>query len=91
MMAEPSASNSPFGSSPRKLTSLHYTGSRASSRVPARIRIKVLHTVIWLFFVVCVLGIPIAAARGQFPLAAVLSALVLGACVILALNHGTCP
>jgi hypothetical protein len=55
------------------------------------IQIKLLHTAVWIFFVVCIFGIPIAAWRRQFFLAAVLSALVWIECIVLAVNHGRCP
>ena len=60
---------------------------------PARglILIKLLHTAVWLFFVGCILAIPVAAACRQFVWAAVLSGLVLLECAILAVNHCRCP
>ncbi|BDC52258.1 hypothetical protein F183_A45730 [Bryobacterales bacterium F-183] len=53
--------------------------------------IKVLHTVVWAFFAGCIVWIPVAAARQQFGLAAILSGVVLFECLILALNRGRCP
>ncbi len=54
-------------------------------------RIKLLHTAIWVFFVACIAGIPVAAATRQFSWAALLSALVIAECAVLALNRGRGP
>ena len=53
--------------------------------------IKLLHTVAWLFFAGCIVGIPIAGARRQFLWAAVLTGLVLVECAVLAVNRCRCP
>ena len=53
--------------------------------------VKLLHTVIWLFFVACIVAIPIAGGRRQFLEWAVLTGLVLVECAVLAVNHGRCP
>jgi len=53
--------------------------------------IKLLHTVIWLFFAGCILAIPLAAYQSQFFRVAVLSGMVLMECAVLALNRGRCP
>ena len=58
---------------------------------PALVRIKLLHTAVWFFFAGCIVAIPFAGARGQFLWAAVLSALVLVECAIIAMNRGRCP
>lgn len=62
-----------------------------SKRNPALVATKLVHTAVWLFFAGCILAIPIAGARRQFPLAAVLSGLVMVECAVLALNRGRCP
>jgi hypothetical protein len=62
-----------------------------SKQVPRLVGIKLLHTAVWLFFVSCIAAIPIAGARRQFQLAAVLSGLVFVECAILAFNQGRCP
>jgi len=31
-----------------------------------RVRIKLLHTVVWLFFAGCIVAIPVAGARGHY-------------------------
>ena len=53
--------------------------------------IKLLHTAVWLFFVLCILAIPITAALHQFRATAIFSAFVLLECLILACNRGHCP
>ena len=58
---------------------------------PALVKIKLLHTVVWLFFVGCILAIPIAGAMRQFSWAAAFSGVVLLECAVLALNRGRCP
>ncbi len=55
------------------------------------VAIKLLHSVVWLFFASCIVAIPGAAMRGLFSLAAILSGLVLVECVVLAVNRGRCP
>jgi hypothetical protein len=55
------------------------------------IAIKVLHTVIWAFFAGCILVLPVAGALRRFRGAALLTALVLLECVVLAGNQGRCP
>jgi hypothetical protein len=55
------------------------------------VAVKVLHTAVWVFFVACILGIPVAATVGQFGWAAALTGAVLIECAILAFNHGRCP
>jgi hypothetical protein len=53
--------------------------------------IKLLHTVVWLFFASCVFALPVTALRRRFDWAAGLSALVLLECLVLALNRFRCP
>ena len=62
-----------------------------SKAAGALVRIKLLHTAVWLFFVGCIVAIPVAGARGRFLWAAGLSGLVLVECAVLALNRGRCP
>jgi hypothetical protein len=57
----------------------------------AVVAIKLLHTVIWLFFVACIVAMPIAAGMHEFPLAASLAVLVLMECMVLGLNRYRCP
>lgn len=53
--------------------------------------IKLLHTVVWALFVLCILGIFVAAHAGRLGLALVLIAIVTGEVVILLLNGLRCP
>jgi hypothetical protein len=62
-----------------------------SERLTVLAGIKLLHTAIWLFFAGCIVAIPIAGARRQFLLAAVLTGLVLIECAVLAVNRCRCP
>jgi hypothetical protein len=55
------------------------------------VTIKLLHTVAWVFFVGCILAIPVAGTRGEFRWASAFSGAVLIECAILLLNHGRCP
>lgn len=64
------------------------TGRPESAKLAA---VKLLHTVVWLFFVACIVGIPAAAALGEFRWAAIFAALVGLECVVIALNRGRCP
>jgi len=57
----------------------------------ALVIIKLIHSVVWVFFVGCILAIPTAAAKGEFGWAAMCSGAVLIECGILACNCGRCP
>lgn len=52
---------------------------------------KLMHTVVWAFFVGCILGIPLFAWRDDFRSAMSLIAIVLIEVAILLLNHFECP
>jgi hypothetical protein len=53
--------------------------------------IKLLHTAVWLFFVACIAAVPLAASMHRFRLTALLAAIVLLECLVLALNRFRCP
>jgi len=53
--------------------------------------VKLAHTLIWLFFVACILGIPVFGHLGDFIVAGVLFCFVLLECLVLALNRLRCP
>ncbi len=53
--------------------------------------IKLLHTVVWAFFVGCILAIPYLAWRGRFVGVLVASGFVCAEIVILLLNSMQCP
>jgi len=55
------------------------------------IAIKTAHTLIWAFFVACILAIPILSQRGDDGLVAVFIAIVAGEVAVLGVNHWHCP
>jgi len=62
-----------------------------SKTKPIVVAIKLLHTVVWLFFVCCIVAVPVAAGQHRFQLAGVTAALVLLECLVLGLNRCRCP
>ena len=58
---------------------------------PAVIAIKLLHTAVWVFFVACILAVPITAGLHRFGLTASFASLVLLECLVLILNGWRCP
>ncbi len=64
--------------------------SRISPKA-ALIAVKVLHTVVWVFFVACIVAVPVAAGFHRFDLTAVFTGLVLLECLVLAVNRCRCP
>ncbi len=65
--------------------------SRQSKQVLPLLVIKLLHTAVWLFFVGCIVAIPIAGVLHRFRWAAVLSVIVLIECAVIAVNRWRCP
>ena len=55
------------------------------------VKIKLLHTAVWLFFAGCIVAIPVAGARRHYLWAAALTGLVLVECIVLVANRGRCP
>src|SRR5258708_6288451 len=53
--------------------------------------IKLFHSVVWLFFVACILAVPITAGLHHFRLSTLFAGLVLLECLVLVLNGGRCP
>lgn len=53
--------------------------------------VKVVHTLVWAFFVACILGIFVAAHAGRLGLAVILIGVVLLEVAVLALNRMRCP
>ena len=53
--------------------------------------VKIVHTVVWIFFVSCILAVPVAAGLHQFRWSAVFAGLVLVECLVLAVNRCRCP
>jgi hypothetical protein len=62
-----------------------------TQRTRALVTIKVLHTVIWAFFVGCIFAIPVAGVARRFEAAWILTGVVLVECLVLAVNGGRCP
>jgi hypothetical protein len=58
---------------------------------PRLILIKFAHTVVWAFFVACIVAIPLAGMERRFDWALVLSILVLLECIVIVANRGRCP
>lgn len=57
----------------------------------ALVAVKLLHTAVWLFFVGCIVAIPVAAHRGAFDVAAWATAAVSLEVLVLLLNRWRCP
>lgn len=57
----------------------------------ALVVVKTMHTLIWVFFVACIFGGPIAAWLGDFTLSAILTGLVAIEALVLLFNRWTCP
>ena len=53
--------------------------------------IKVAHTAIWAVMATAIVALPLVAVRGEFRVAAWLTALIVAECAVLALNRGRCP
>lgn len=53
--------------------------------------IKVLHTMVWVFFVACILGIFVFAHAGRLDVAGILIGIVLLEVLVLAFNQMACP
>jgi len=57
----------------------------------ALVVVKVVHTVVWAFFAGCIIAVPLLALAGQLRVATVLSVVVFGEVVVLAVNRMRCP
>ena len=64
---------------------------RASTTVNPLTAIKLGHTVVWAFFVACILAIPIYTAKSEFGIAAFFTAVVAVEVAVLMLNRMQCP
>jgi hypothetical protein len=65
--------------------------NQRSRATTALVAVKLTHTVVWCFFVGCILAIPVAALRMNFKAALLLIGFVTVECAVLALNRGRCP
>jgi len=54
-------------------------------------KIKLVHTVIWAFFVACILAIPLLTVLSQFRLAVIFAAIVAIEVAVLLVNRMSCP
>ena len=64
---------------------------QGASDATALRRVKLLHTIVWAIFVVCIVAIPPLAWFDQFAAVVWLSAAVFGEVLVLALNGWRCP
>ena len=55
------------------------------------IAIKLLHTIVWALLAGCVLALPVVAAKRRFDWVAILTAVIVAECGVLAFNQGRCP
>jgi len=62
-----------------------------ATRSAALTAVKLAHTAIWAFFVVCIASIPLAAWRGNHRIAGWLVAIVALEVAVLLGNHMRCP
>lgn len=53
--------------------------------------IKLIHTIVWVFFVACIAAIPTFAHFGRFDASLIAFAFVLGEVAVLGLNRMRCP
>lgn len=53
--------------------------------------IKLLHTIIWVFFAGCIVAIPFAAFAGRFMVAFVLIGIVMVEVLVIVYNSWACP
>ncbi|NUQ13563.1 MAG: hypothetical protein HUU26_14745 [Gemmatimonadaceae bacterium] len=53
--------------------------------------IRVLHTVVWAFFVAAIVAVPISAGHGRFDLFALFTVIVLVEVAVLVVNRLRCP
>jgi hypothetical protein len=61
------------------------------SRPAKLLFVQAIHSVVWLFFVVCIVAIPIAAWYNRFQMAAIFSAVVALEVGVLVVNRMRCP
>ena len=55
------------------------------------VTIKVVHTLVWVFFAACIFAIPVFAWDGEFRVAAILIGVVLVEVLVLVVNRWSCP
>lgn len=57
----------------------------------ALLAVKVVHTVVWAFFVLCIAAIPVLAWRGEYMAATWFAGIVFVEVLVIALNRWRCP
>lgn len=55
------------------------------------VQLKLAHTVVWLFLVACIVGMPVAALRNHFGWAAILGSITIVEGLVLIANGWRCP
>ena len=74
-----------------------HNACRETSTVPtnnderALLVVKIVHTVVWVFFVACIGAIPVLAWTGQLGWSAVFAGIVAVEVLVLAVNRWSCP
>ncbi len=63
----------------------------ASAKHRQLLAVKLLHTLVWVFFAGCILAIPVLGWRGQVLHAGILSGIVFVEVLILLFNDWRCP
>lgn len=53
--------------------------------------IKIAHTIVWAVLALCILVLPVLGWKHHFAAAAILSAIIVVECGVLAINRGRCP
>jgi len=54
-------------------------------------RIKTFHTIVWVFFVAAIVGVPVSARLGRFDWAWGLAGVVMAEVLVLVVNRMRCP
>jgi len=67
------------------------TRSDGGANRRALLLVKAAHSVIWVFFVLCIAAIPVLTLNGRLGAAAWFAGIVLLEVAVLALNRWTCP
>lgn len=57
----------------------------------ALLLVKTVHSVVWVFFVLCIAAVPVLTLSGRLGAAAWFAGIVLAEVLVLALNRWTCP
>jgi len=57
----------------------------------ALLAVKIVHTVVWVFFVLCIVAIPVLAWCGEYVAATWFAGIVLVEVLVLLLNRWRCP